>query len=384
MQKKIIFTVVLLSFLAGMGGGMMGVYWFNDDDYLTNDSVVVQGGGGEEDSPLIVARQAVSPAVISIVQYVDEAPSGELAFYGDFTTRAREVGGGTGFIVDPSGLAITNKHVVPNDDSHYVAILDDGTRFDMTVLARDASNDVALVRLGAPEGSYGAELLGLLPYVTLGDSSQLRVGEPVLAIGNALAEYANTTTAGIISAIGRKVVASDGLGKVSNLSGLIQTDAAINFGNSGGPLVNLKGQVVAINTALDSEAQGIGFAIPIDDVKPALESYRLHGEIVRPVLGVSYFLLTASSARELGLPITQGAFLFSDLITHIPAVSLGSPADIAGLMEEDVIRAVDGVRVDIDHPLQDLIGHRQVGDVVTLLIWRNGKEFEVNVELTNR
>lgn len=386
MQKKFIFIVILISLLGGSVGGAIGFYWMEQWDDTPEQALLVMPAGTSavEESPLIAAQAAVGPAVISIVQYVNAVPSGEASLYGNFSDPLREVGGGTGFVVDPSGLALTNRHVVSSDQYVYAAFLSDGTRFDLKVLARDPSSDVAIVQLEASPNSYAAELLRGLPYARLGDSSSLRVGEPVLAIGNALAEYANTTTAGIISATGRKVVASDGRGAVSNLFGLIQTDAAINLGNSGGPLVNLKGEVVAINTALDDGAQGIGFAIPIDDVKPALESYRLYGAILRPHLGVRYFLLTKARARELGLDVDAGAFLFSDPETGEPAVVLDSPASRAGLREGDVIVAVDGALVTLNHPLQDLIGHRQVGDRVTLSVWREGARFDVNVELTNR
>lgn len=378
--------VLFVSLIGGFIGGAVSFYWVGHVNDQSNVTMVVPAGASMdvETSPLIAAQQAVAPAVISIVQYTSGFQAEGVYNYGNYAGDIREVGGGTGFIVDPSGLALTNKHVVASDLYAYGAVLTDGTRFDLKVEARDPFNDVAIVRLVAPSGTYAHERLGDLPYAKLGNSSLLQVGEPVLAIGNALTEYANTTTAGIISATGRQVVASDALGEVSSLSGLIQTDAAINFGNSGGPLVDLKGEVIALNTALDDEARGIGFAIPINDVTPALESYRNHGEIIRSFLGVRYTLLTESRAQALGLGVSEGAFLFSDLENGEPAVALGSPAYEASLQEGDVILSVDGVSVTLLTPLQDLIGHRQVGEEVTLLIWRNGEQFEVNVELTNR
>jgi len=385
MQKKIIFMVIFISLVSGLAGGVGSVYWLEQMDDDADEIMVVPAGTSQSnESPLIAAQAAVAPSVISIVQYVDASQFGESYLYGNQGEDIREVGGGTGFLVDPSGLAITNKHVVSNETAFYAAILNDGTRYEVVVEARDPFNDVAIVRLRADEGTYEADQLGNLQYARLGDSSLLRVGEPVLAIGNALAEYANTTTAGIISATGRQVVASDGLGALSNLSGLLQTDAAINFGNSGGPLANLQGEVIALNTALDDEARGIGFAIPINDVKPALESFRLYGEIRRPFLGVRYSLLTASLAREFDLEILEGAFLFDDPTTGELAVVKNSPGDIAGLQAGDVIVKVNGEVVGLDNPLHDLIGHKQVGEQVTLLIWRDGESFEVNVELTNR
>jgi S1-C subfamily serine protease len=380
MQKKFIFSVALTAFVAGFAGGLVG-------DAINSDSgasyvlpAVSDYSSGE--SPLIAAQKAVAPSVITIVQYLNASDFGDAYLYGTLAEDLREVGGGTGFIIDPSGLAVTNKHVVGSDAYQYAAILSDGTRFDVSVEARDPSNDIAIIRLSAPSGTYAEELLGDLPYAELGNSADLQVGEPVFAIGNALAEYSNTTTAGIISALGRKVVANDGLGAVSNLYGLIQTDAAINFGNSGGPLVNLDGEVIALNTALDDEAQGIGFAIPIDDVKPAISSYHRYSEIIRPRLGVRYIMLTPSKANTLELAVSEGALLIADPESGDPAILSDSSAEKIGLEEEDVILGVNGVNVSLDSTLQDLVGQKQVGDEVTLLIWRDGDQFEVNVVLT--
>lgn len=344
---------------------------------------------------LVDAQQKVAPAVISIVEYIDleelrqqflgsGRPFGSFSMLQldpDFDGRT-EVGGGTGFLIDPSGIALTNKHVISDTQGQYVAILQDGTEFEIFIEATDPGNDVAIIRLVAEEGSAEAEFLGELPYATLGESSLLQVGEPVLAIGNALAEYENTTTAGIISATGRKIVASDSSGRAESLYGLIQTDAAINPGNSGGPLVNVNGEVVGVNTAVDTEAQGIGFALPIDDVKPAIESWQTFGEIRRPMLGVRYVMLTAPRARELGFDVDHGALIVGDPETGEAAVVEGSPAEAAGLEAMDIVLAIDGEEVTLDYTLQDAVLRHQVGDLIVLTVWRNGDTFEVEVELT--
>jgi serine protease Do len=339
-----------------------------------------------DENAMIKAQQAVAPAVVSIVEYVDLQELRGQYFGGSGVPASgetlKEVGGGTGFIIDPSGIVLTNKHVVSNEKGQYVALLNDGTEFEVTIEAVDPGNDIAIVRLSAEAGSEAEALLGQLPYAEFGDSSELLVGQQVLAIGNALAEYENTTTAGIISATGRKVVASDAAGRPESLYGLIQTDAAINLGNSGGPLINLQGEVIGLNTAVDTEAQGIGFAIPIDDVKPAIESWQTYGAILRPMLGVRYVMLTAPRAHDLGFDVDHGALIVGDPQTGELAVVEGSPADEAGLEEADVVLAVDGTEINLEYTLQDVVLHHQVGDIVTLTVWRDGATLELTVELT--
>jgi serine protease Do len=219
-----------------------------------------------------------------------------------------------------------------------------------------------------------------LPTVELGNSSNLQIGQRVVAIGNALAEYQNSVTTGIISAKGREIQAGTSTGAES-LVNLLQTDAAINPGNSGGPLVNLEGQVVGINTAIASGAQGIGFAIPIDDIKPLIKSIKENGKIVRPFLGVRYILLDEAKAKQLKIDVKGGALLTGDEANGEFAVVPGSPADKAGLQMKDVIQEVDGKEITTDAPLQAMIANHAPGDTVTLKIWRSGKTMDVKVKL---
>lgn len=379
MQKKFIFTVIGVSFLFGTLSGA-GAGYFSAVYFAPFVSV------GTDEHSMITAQQKVAPAVISIVEYVDLQDLRGQYLGGSRLpidqTVLREVSEGTGFILDPSGIALTNKHVVSQEKGRYVGLLNDGTEFNIVVEALDPGNDIAIVRLLAEEGTEAYALLGNLPYVELGDSAGLQVGQQVLAIGNALSEYENTTTAGIISATGRKVVASDAAGHPESLYGLIQTDAAINLGNSGGPLVALNGQVIGINTAVDNEAQGIGFAIPINDVKPAIESWQTHGEILRPMLGVRYVMLTAPHAHQFGFQVDHGALIIGDPETGQAAVVDGSPAEEAGLRAMDVVLNVDGTEITLDYTLQDAVLHHQVGDVIALDVWREDKIVDVLVELT--
>ena len=315
--KKVIsgFMVILISVvfgaLSGAGASM----------YLITNGYVDLGSGDQvnttitevynEESQLIAAYDKVSPAVISIIALQDlnayyNEYWGPLDYYYSYdesdssSENMQEVGGGTAFIISKDGMAVTNRHVIEDETLEYVAYMDDGTEFDVEILDVDDTNDLAILQLTAAEDSEAAGKIGSLPYVEFGDSSSLDVGQMVLAIGNAFAEYDNTTTAGIISATGREIVASGMYGaNPEQLDDLIQTDAAINPGNSGGPLVNLSGQVIGVNTAVDSEAQSIGFAIPINDVKKVVDSYNLYGYIAHPYLGVMYVMVDAQANERL-------------------------------------------------------------------------------------
>ncbi|GIW68096.1 MAG: hypothetical protein KatS3mg099_044 [Candidatus Parcubacteria bacterium] len=243
-----------------------------------------------EDERLVEAVAKVAPAVVSIVatkevprlrvEYVN--PFGDDPFFRDFGIRIpvyrqegtvrQKVGAGTGFIVSRTGIILTNRHVVADPQASYVALLSDGSQVPLRVLYRDPKWDLAVARI---EGEHGA------PYPTapLGTATTLRLGERVAVIGNALGEYSNSVTTGIISGLNRRVVAHDASGNAAELTGVIQTDAAINPGNSGGPLINLDGEVVGIATATVLGSENIGFAIPIDEARVVLQRL-FRGEFV--------------------------------------------------------------------------------------------------------
>lgn len=401
-------AVLLVGLFAGGIGGALVSDWMFDvgfqsfsGKYVSNEKTVEERVYVEE-SRLIEAREMVAPAVVSVVQLKEirmvSAPS-NFPFFFQFPgfedpffnpqpeaqpedgeePQKRVVGGGTGFIITEEGWVVTNKHVVIDETAEYHVILNDGTEYMAEVLSKDVFNDLAVLQIQAKED----ESLPKLPTVKLGDSDKLQIGQRVLAIGNALAEYQNTTTAGIVSATGRQIVASDSFGRSrETLTGLIQTDAAINPGNSGGPLVNLNGEVIGINTAIESGAEGIGFAIPINDVKPIIASLEQYGRIVRPILGVRYIILTEEKAKELQLTgVTHGALLVGNPEQGEFAVIPGMPADKAGLQMADVILAIDGKDITVDYTLQDAIRNKQPEDEVTLKVWRSGEEMEVKVTL---
>lgn len=391
-NKKMMVGVILGSFLMGIAGGVGSSFLMIQNSENGSDPTQTEVNYVEESS-MIDAQEKVAPAVVSIVEFIDVSSFQQQQQWSPFgngdtkrtdETNLTEVAGGTGFIIDPSGIVVSNKHVVEDEKGIYKAYLNDGTEFDLTIEALDPGNDFAILQLVIPEDASEEmkAIEGNFPYVTLGDSSTLQVGQQVIAIGNALAEYQNTTTAGIISATGRKIVASDGFGDTSTLYGLIQTDAAINQGNSGGPLVNLAGEVVGINTAVDSSAQGIGFAIPINDVKSALESWQETGEILRPMMGVRYVMLVRARAKTLGITVNHGALIIGDPDTGESPIVEGGPAEAAGLKALDVILSVEGEELGLDYTLQDAVLRHQVGDKVKMEVWRDGETFEVEVELT--
>ncbi len=283
----------------------------------------------------------------------------------------REVGGGSGFLISADGLVLTNKHVVADTDAEYTVITNDGKRYSATVVGRDPTNDLAVVKIQGKD----------LPTLVFADSGDIKIGQTVIAIGNALSQYRNTVTKGVVSGIGRRVVAGDGAGSSEVLEEAIQTDAAINPGNSGGPLLNLRGEVIGINTAINRGGQLVGFAIPINSAKIVVESVRKHGRIVRPWLGVRYILINEQLRKENNLSVDYGALVVrGDSRTDL-AVIPGSPADKAGIVENDIILTLRGVRVGERHSLAQEIAKYQPGDTVELKVLRKGKELLIRVKL---
>lgn len=305
----------------------------------------------------------VSGSVVSIVTSMKISSY----FGGSYDSSAA----GTGVIVSDSGYILTNKHVVDGATSISV-VLDDGTIYeDAKVAAVDPLNDIAFVKI---EGATG------LKVATLGDSKTISVGQQVIAIGNALGEYQNTVTSGIVSGTGRSLTATDSTGSMSErLSDMIQTDAAINSGNSGGPLVNAAGEVIGINTATSSSAENVGFAIPISSVKGMLSQLVEKGEAARAYVGTYGIEITAEVAKEYNLPVNAGAYLYS--ASSYSAILKDSPAAKAGLRDKDIITAVNGVKVGAAGSLSSLVGEYKPGDTVQLTVIREGKEIAVNVEL---
>jgi serine protease Do len=291
---------------------------------------------------------------------------------GDGTTK-REVGGGTGFIFDESGLILTNRHVVSDLNAEYSVILNDGEQYEATVLGRDTVQDIAVLKI---------DVLGLQT-VSLGDSDNLQIGQTVIAIGNTLSEYRNTVTRGVVSGIDRSIIAGGG-GDSELIEEAIQTDAAINPGNSGGPLLNLAGEVVGINTAVNFQGQSIGFAIPVNNAKTVVESVLEYGKIVRPWLGVRYVQLDKQIAENNELDYDYGALIVQGQSRADLAIVPDSPADEAGLEENDIILEVNQVKLDDSTSLVKEINKFKPGDEVELLVFQEDKEIIIKVTLTER
>ncbi len=355
--------------------------------------------------PVIDYEQAVtgavekaSPAVVSIIiskdlPVIEQCPYNPLSdlppefqqYFGDqyqFSqpcqsqngkTQRQEIGGGSGFIISEDGLVATNKHVVFDTAASYTVLTNDGKKYDAEILARHPSLDIAILKIKAPADG--------LPVLILGDSDSIKLGQTAIVIGNALGELRNTVSVGVISGLSRTVTAG-GEGVTETIEGVIQTDAAINPGNSGGPLLNLKGEVIGINTAMVSGAQNIGFALPINQVKKAIESVKATGKISVPYLGVRYLTITSDLVQKEKLSVENGVLLRGG--SDGPAIAPNSPANKAGLQAEDIITELNGDKINQDYSLSYLIQKYNVGEKVSLKILRNGKEITLQATLEER
>ncbi|HET8991404.1 MAG TPA: trypsin-like peptidase domain-containing protein [Candidatus Saccharimonadales bacterium] len=323
--------------------------------------------------------KSVGPSVVSVnVNITSSTSVGGFGLFG-FVQPEQEQAAGTGIILSSDGLIVTNRHVVPVGTTSVSITLSNGTELkDVSVLGRTSSNsslDIAFLKINNLEGQK------LTPAV-IGDSSQVQIGDSVVAIGNALGQFQNTVTSGIISGYGRSVQASSSTGSSSeDLADLFQTDAAINEGNSGGPLVNMNGEVIGINVATASGAQNIGFSIPINDVKGLISQVAKTGKFSVPYLGVRYIPLTADVANEYNLNVDNGAFIAPSSDPTQPSIEPGSPADNAGLQVNDIITAVNGTAIDQDHSLTSLLDQYTPGTKVSLSVIRGNKTITIDATL---
>jgi serine protease Do len=386
-------VLAILFIIVSLLGGYVGAWLENHNN---NGSVTFADLSNQEkvvtsQSQLIdQIAKSVGPSVVSVNVDINSTGSSTATGSGSqdgfglfgFSQPEEEQAAGTGIILSSDGLIITNRHVVPTGTTNVSVTLSNGTELkDVSVIGRTSQNsslDIAFLKIKNTSG------LKLTPAV-VGDSSQVQVGDSVVAIGNALGQFQNTVTSGIISGYGRTVEASDSSGDSStdeNLDDLFQTDAAINEGNSGGPLVNMNGQVIGIDTAVASDAQSIGFAIPINDVKGLIEQVIKTGKFSTPYLGVRYIPLTADVADEYHLSVTNGAFVAPSNNSSSPSVIAGSPAAKAGLQVNDVITAVNGTQIDQGHSLTSLLDQHVPGDTVKLTILRAKQTLQINVTLS--
>ena len=285
-----------------------------------------------------------------------------------------KIGSGSGFFVDPSGIILTNKHVIADPHAEYAVITNNDQHYHAELLARDPIDDVAIVRIK----TSGA------PIVKLGDSSSVELGQPVLAIGNALGLFKNTVSSGIVSGLSRAIQASpDPTMPPQEMRGLIQTDTAINPGNSGGPLMNLSSHVIGINAAIVFGAQNLSFAIPINAAKRDLDDVRKFGKIRRPLLGLRYICIDDTLKEKMRLPINYGALVMGQG-GLAPGIIPGSPAAHAGIREKDIILECNGVKIKNGKTPQDFLEELSVGDVLKLTILRGARQFTVPITLAER
>lgn len=337
-------------------------------------------------SPITKIAKKVCPAVITIVVSKDLPkvegfylfPMGGQELVMPKIKKGRremtKIGGGSGFIISSNGYVLTSCHVVQDPKAEYTVFVDPQRKYDAKILARDPINDLAILKIDTDN----------LPYLSLGDSSQVEIGQEVVAIGNALGEFHDTVSSGIVSGLSRYIQATnDFTNQAERLRGLIQTDAAINPGNSGGPLVDMDGSVIGINTAVVMGAQNIGFAIPINYAKNDLEEVKKYGKIKFPFLGIKYVSISKEMAEKNKLPVEEGVLIVREALGESPIVK-GSAAERAGLKEFDIIREVDGEKIDQKKPLSHILRKCVIGQKVPLKVLRDKKELQLKVILEEK
>ncbi|MBI2599732.1 trypsin-like peptidase domain-containing protein [Candidatus Daviesbacteria bacterium] len=312
----------------------------------------------KEENVLIDVAKRTSPSVVAIgVSRRVVNPFDPFAL-----PRKEDSTIGTGFVVSDKGIIVTNKHVVSDTGVSYSVVTKDGQKYDVKRIYRDAILDLALVQVDASG----------LKSLELGDSSKLQVGQTAIAIGNALGRFTNTVTTGVVSGLGRKVVAGDPFsGSAESLDNLIQTDAAINPGNSGGPLLNSAGQVIGLNVATTEGAQNIGFAIPSNAIKPIIDEFVSKGSVSRPFLGIQYRFISRDVAILNEIP--QGAYV-QDLVDN-------GPAQKAGVQAGDIITKINTEAVDSENKISEVVSKSNIGQRLTMDIWRDGKTMSLQVTL---
>lgn len=380
-RPKYLFSTILLILCLSVGfvGGWLGSS--DQQNSINNRSVFSskQTVVSSQSQAISAVAQSVGPSVVSVTATQAAAPTTTL--FGFSTGSGTSEDAGTGIILSANGLIVTNHHVIPDGTTSVSVTLSDGTTYNNVQIVGTTSDssslDVGFLKINNLDGRK------LIPAV-IGDSSQMTIGSSVVAIGNALGQFQNTVTSGIISGYGRSIQASDSSGSTEeNLTDLFQTDAAINEGNSGGPLVNLSGQVIGINTAIASDSQNIGFAIPINDVTGLIQSVEKTGKLEQPYLGVLYIPITSDIASQYNLNVSQGAWIPPTDITGQSSIIAGGPAAAAGLQVGDIITAIDGQQLNQNTSLTSVIDKDQVGQVVTLSIRRGNKTLSIKATLGN-
>lgn len=353
MKKLALILAFALVLSVGLAGGFFG-----------RDQKIVREVFQEENAITQVV-DLVTPSVVSVGVQRSQIVFDPFDFFFGQTPSSQEVEQdiGSGFVIDASGLVVTNKHVVA-DSGEYRVVTSADEELKVEKIYRDPVNDLAVLKVSPPSS-------GLKPIV-LGDSDNLKVGQIVIAIGTALGEFRSTVTTGVISGLGRGIKATGPFGAASErLDNVIQTDAAINPGNSGGPLLNSRGEVIGVNVAVSASGQNIGFALPINVVKTAIDNFNATGQFSRPFLGVRYQMLDKKTALLNSVP--QGAYV-------VEVVTSG-PAAAAGIKEGDIITKIDGKALTAADSLAEIIGSKKIGDQVNIEIYRDNDTQELTLTL---
>lgn len=385
-NKNQIANIVLVSVLASAVTGFFSggiAYSYINSRYLGGGSEVSKVNISEEQSAIIDLVEKSNESVVSIsiskqiplrrqfspFDYFFGTPQQEESNSSD---RERTIGGGSGFVVSSDGLIVTNKHVVSDPEATYTILFNDGSEAKAEIKALHPTQDLAIVKVDKQN----------LKPVEFANSDEVKVGQTAIAIGNALGEFNNTVSRGVISGLSRSLVASDGQGNSEQLSQVIQTDAAINQGNSGGPLLDINANVIGVNVATAEGAQSIGFAIPSNVVIRMIDDYKQFGKVRVPYIGVRYTMIVPGSSQAEEYGVEQGALIIGD--AEAPAIVPNSPASKAGLRTGDVITAIEDTQLTVKTPLADVISRYSINETVDLTIWRDGKTETISVTLEER
>ena len=397
-------SILILSFVAGFGGAVLALYVAPEflpnitqpGKFVLEESPQIEekGNGDAQYTPqtagegrIVGIVEAVSPSVVSVVATKD-VPVFEQFFtqpFGDLFPNFKvpelrqngieeqEISAGSGFVA-ASNIVVTNRHVVSDTTARYTVITNEGKKFDAEVIARDPIEDLAYLRVSNLN-------LTVLPF---GESNALIRGQTVIAIGNALGEFQNSVSTGVVSGLQRTITAGGPGAETEVLRELIQTDAAINPGNSGGPLLNLSGQVIGVNVARATNADNIGFAIPINHIKNAVSQITETGNVKYPFLGVRFLIITPDIQKQNSLPVDFGAWIVRGNAAGEVAVTPGSAADRAGIAENDIILEINSERITAQNPLANIIAKLKVGDSITLKVLSRGEEKTLTITLGER
>ena len=327
----------------------------------------------DEESMVTRVVEKATPSVVTVS--ISKTKVDPLSFLNQYfgnqnyeigTSQKIEQDIGTGFIISSDGLIVTNKHVVADLSAKYKIVVGKDEILEVVNIYRDPLNDLAILKVEKTD----------LNAVVLGDSNKLKVGQSVIAIGTALGEFRSTVTTGVISGLGRGIVAGSPIEGLEKLDNVIQTDAAINPGNSGGPLFNSSGEVIGVNVAVSQSGQNIGFAIPINLVRDSIDNFRKTGEFERPYLGVAYKMISKQVA--LLNEVAAGAY--------VQAIITDGPADKAKIEVGDIITEIDGQKLgdNEESDLITIINKKKIGDVVEVKLWRDNQEKTVDVVLEKK